>query len=153
MINTIHVLLVKTTGQVKGQNHSVPRIDVDFHTRILRFISASALTKAAVVAPPEHIPITRCVEIGQRGPAIAATAKVDVVDQGILIHTISSAVGSDSVLHQITEIGVCSHIAHFHDCCRLTLYPRQFKGIGGAKLGRPCRSPIGPIQVFEIVTR
>ena len=81
MINTIHVLLVKTTGQIKGQNHAVPGIGVDLHVGIHRFISASALAKAAVAAPPEHIPVTSGVEVGQRGPAIAAPGKVDVVDQ------------------------------------------------------------------------
>ena len=80
MINTVHVLLVKTTSQIKGQNHAVPCIGIDLHARIHRFISASALAKTAVTAPPENIPITGCIEVGQRGPTIAAPGKVDVVD-------------------------------------------------------------------------
>ena len=58
----------------------MPCVDVDLHARVHRFISASALANTAVVAPPEHIRITRCVEVGQRGPAIAAPGKVNVVD-------------------------------------------------------------------------
>ncbi|CUV02981.1 hypothetical protein MGWOODY_Clf1285 [hydrothermal vent metagenome] len=81
MINTIHVLLVKTTGQIKGQNYAVPCVGVDLHARVHRFISASALAKATVTAPPENIPVTGCIEVGQGGPAITTPGKVDVVDQ------------------------------------------------------------------------
>ncbi len=80
MINTIHVFLVKTTGQIKGQNYAVPCVDVDLHVRVHRFVSASALAKTAVTAAPEHIPVTGCIEVGQGGPTIAAPCKVDVVD-------------------------------------------------------------------------
>ena len=80
MINTIHVFLVKTTGQIKGQNHPMPGFGVNLHARVHRFISASALAKAAVTAPPEHVTVTSGVEVGQGGPAIASPGKVDVVD-------------------------------------------------------------------------
>jgi len=80
MINTIHVLLVKTTGQVKRKDHPMPGIGIDLHVGILRFVSASALAKTAVTAAPENVTVTGCIEVGQGGPAIAAPGKVDVVD-------------------------------------------------------------------------
>ena len=64
MINAVHVLLVKTTGQIKGQNHAVPGIGVNLHLRVHWFIPASALAKAAVAAPPENVTVTSGVEIG-----------------------------------------------------------------------------------------
>ena len=130
----------------------MPCVDINFHARVHRFITASALAKATIVATPEDIPVTRCVEIGEGGPAIAASGKVDVVDQRILIESVAAPVGSNSVLHEIAEIGIFTHMPHLHDCGRLTLYCRQFKGIGSTKLGGPSRGSIGPIQVFEIVT-
>ena len=64
MINAVHILFVKTTSQIKGQNYPVPGVGVNLHLRIHWFIPTSALAKAAVATPPENVTVTSGVEIG-----------------------------------------------------------------------------------------
>ena len=130
VVNPVDVLFVQPLGEVDREDDPVPLALVDLNFRIIRFVSTAALTKAAVVAAPKHITIALTVHVQQRGPAVAATCEVDVVDDRVLIDLLAAAVWRDTVVHEIAKVRVRSHMADFHHCGAFAVYVRDAKITG-----------------------